>query len=115
MKEFIIVGLILSATVGFFFSLMFVSLTNLKVIPKVILVTIVSLIIGFSLCGLVETQKKMDEKKWNGGYCTECGNDWELVSVYTSGGKTNSTKYYVWKCDKCENFIEITSKFEKHY
>ena len=66
-KMFVVVGLIMSVTVGGFMSLMFTS--GMKDgWKKVIVAIIVALAIGFGISGLFALERKGDEMAWNNGH-----------------------------------------------
>ena len=63
-KMFVVVGLLMSITVGGFMSLMFTS--GMKDgWKKVVVAIIVALAIGFGISGLFALERKGDEMAWN--------------------------------------------------
>ena len=107
-KMFVVVGLIMSVSVGGFMSLMFTS--GMKDgWKKVVVAIIVALAIGFGISGLFALERKGDEMAWNGGHC-ECGTEWELVDVEHL---KNSGELYYYNCNNCGKVIRTHSNFGK--
>lgn len=107
-KMFVVVGLLMSVTVGGFMSLMFTS--GMKDgWKKVVVAIIVALAIGFGISGLFALERKGDEMAWNNGHC-ECGTEWELVDVEHL---KNSGELYYYGCDNCGAVIRTHSNFGK--
>ena len=107
-KMFVVVGLIMSVSVGGFMSLMFTS--GMKDgWKKVVVAIIVALAIGFGISGLFALERKGDEMAWNNGHC-ECGTEWGLVDVEHL---KNSGELYYYGCDNCGNVISTHSNFGK--
>ena len=105
---FVVIGLIMSISVGAFMSLMLTS--GMKDGWKQVVVTIiVALAIGFGLSGLFALERKGDEMAWNGGHC-ECGAEWELVDIERL---KNSGNLYYYGCDNCGDVIKTHSNFRK--
>ena len=105
---FVVVGLLMSVTVGGFMSLMFTS--GMKDgWKKVVVAIIVALAIGFGISGLFALERKGDEIAWNNGYC-ECGTKWELVDIEHL---KNSGELYYYGCDNCGTVIRTHSNFGK--
>ena len=107
-KMFVVVGLIMSVSVGGFMSLMFTS--GMKDgWKKAVVAIIVALAIGFGISGLFALERKGDEMAWNNGHC-ECGTEWGLVDVEHL---KNSGELYYYGCDNCGNVIRTHSNFGK--
>lgn len=66
-----------------------------------ILIIIIVIMTGICLCA-----KKIDEKKYNGGICTECGGDY-IFSSATHGYGSGDSYYYT--CNKCGHTIKTDS------
>lgn len=88
MMEYVISGVALGLPFGGFIGIMFCSLASTK-IGKIIAVvlSIVIATLGFTFI------TKLENEKWNDGYCPNCEVHWELR------GARKSSKIYV--CPKC--------------
>lgn len=107
-KMFVVVGLIMSISVGGFMSLMFTS--GMKDgWKKVVVAIITSLLIGFGISGMFAMERKGDEMVWNNGSCG-CGTEWELIDVEHL---RNSGELYYYGCDNCGAVIRTHSNFGK--
>ena len=105
---FVVVGLLMSVTVGGFMSLMFTS--GMKDgWKKVVVAIIVALAIGFGISGLFALERKGDEMAWNNGTC-ECGGEWDLIDVEHL---KNSGELYYYECEDCGYVIRLHSNFGK--
>lgn len=107
MKEFIITGLIMTICGGWLFGCMFTCKMK-KPIPHFIVATIISLIVGFSIGGLLTFDNLSQKEKWNNGICAKCGEEWHFQSANKGIGTPNY--YYV-----CKNnhIIKTSILFEK--
>lgn len=103
---FVVVGLIMSISVGSFMSMIFTSGMR-DSWKKVVVAIIISLMVGFGISGLFALEQKGDEMAWNGGHC-ECGTEWNLVNVERL---RNSGELYYYNCDNCGNVIRTHSNF----
>lgn len=104
---FIIVGLILSISVGAFFALILTS--GMKTgFSKVIVSIISALLFGFGLLFCMVKHSEYEAKKWNKGICTECGTEWHFQSA--TKYRTSTTYYYV--CDN-GHILKTESLFQK--
>lgn len=107
-KMFVVVGLIMSISVGGFMSLMFTS--GMKDgWKKAVVAIIVALAIGFGISGLFALERKGDEMAWNNGTC-ECGGEWDLIDVEHL---KNSGELYYYECEDCGYVIRLHSNFGK--
>lgn len=61
--------------------LMMASLIVEKIIIRMIVSIIVSFILSFCLVAYIKYDNEQFERKWNNGYCLECGEKWELFDV----------------------------------
>ena len=106
---FVIVGLVMSISVGGFMSLIFTSGMR-DGWKKAVVAIIVSLAIGFGLSGLFALEEKGNVMAWNNGHCTECNGEWHLVDVVKS--RNNGGTRYYWECENCYNVIDTTRNFK---
>lgn len=102
MGNWIFIFLAFFFTVGVFFGVVF-SLGQKHPILKFLIISI-SFSLLFSLLVTVET--KVDNEKWNNGFCV-CGEAWEFSNAAKT--KSGSTLYY-WYCSNCQRIIELHSK-----
>ena len=93
---FVIVGLIMTVTVGALMSLMITSGVKSRV-KRVVITTVLSLAIGFGLSGLFTLERNADVASWNNGSC-ECGGSWHLVNVERL---RNAGELYYYGCEEC--------------
>ena len=102
---FIVGGLIMSASVGAFISLIFTS--GIEKEWKQALVGIpLALAIGFGISGLLTLEHETDKATWNNGNCS-CGYEWELIDIERT--RHGSTIYYY----DCGKIIELHTNFGK--
>lgn len=109
MKEFIFTGLMMTICGGWLFGCMFTCEMK-KPIPHFIVATIISLIIGFSIGGLITLDNQSQRKDWNSGLCAKCGEEWEFQCATKGRGISSTTYYYI-----CKNghIIKTSTLFEK--
>ena len=103
---FIVFGLLLSISVGAFVGMILTSGIRNQIV-KIIMTIILSLTIGFGLVSLAVWERKVDEQKFNGGYC-ECGGEWDLFDIED---KKNAGSLYFYKCEECKRVIRLNSQF----
>lgn len=70
---------------------------------------IVAFAVGLVMAGINYLECKIEQEKWNNGYC-ECGNAWEFCNG--DDERFGSTNYY-WKCDECGSIIELNNIYDK--
>lgn len=109
MSDFILLA-IFALLIGGFPSLVITKtlFENRKSIIQWIFGIIIAFLIGaffFSMCFL---QNKHDEKLWNNGYCTQCGNSYHFVNAQH---EKNSGNFYYYVCDNCGKIIELKTHF----
>lgn len=106
---FVVVGLIMSVSVGGFMSLILTS--GMRNGWKQVVVTIIiALVIGFGISGVCTLEEKGNVMVWNDGHCTECNGEWHLVDIVKSR-KNGGSRYY-WECENCYNTIDTTRNFK---
>lgn len=101
MLEFLFLSLGLSVFLGGFFGL--VATVNMRGIGRAIVATIIALMVGFSIGGIMHRHNIEKEERWNGGVCPKCGQEWTFANA--NHVKNQGTTYY-WKCDNCQIIIE---------
>lgn len=104
MFNFIMVGLMLTVSVGAFVA--FIITIDLKGKQRVVTAVILAFVIGFGLSTLLMVEIKVDNEKWNNGVCIECGGKYEFQS--SSYRRSANDKYY-YKCKNCGYTIELNS------
>lgn len=77
---------------------------------EAVFVILVTMILGFFIVGSIayagaKYNEKEDERKYNGGICTECGGRY----VYEQAVAHRMDTDYIYICDKCGNMIELDS------
>lgn len=106
MKEFILLSLLFTVSIGWFFGLMFSSgISDKKPIKRTIVGVITALLVGCVLSGGITLEKHRNEKIWNNGRCNDCNIEWSLVNIQHSA-KIGGTTYY-YQCENCKKIIEI--------
>lgn len=102
---FIISALVFSATLGIILSYIIVSTfennTKRDIKYKPLLVTIVALIIGFGLSGLISIDYKFTQDIYNKGIHRDCG-QWELFDIE----KAKGCSIYYYKCNQCGELLQ---------
>lgn len=106
MTAFILVGLVMTITIGVFVALIFTSSMDFS-LKKWIAIVLIAFTVGYGVAGLFTLEMKMDEEKWNNGYC-ECGGEWDLINATYVKRRGN---IYYYECVKCNNVIDT----ETHY
>ena len=105
---FILAGIVFTGMFGIVPALLITKREKKKRGLKIILI---DLAIGF-VCSLVLTvDYAIDEHNWNNGYCSECGNEWELFDV--EKGYHNTSTHNIYKCENCDNTIDTIFRFKK--
>lgn len=109
--EFLIIGGIFSAVIGLFVVLIcWCNMDRCHPVVRILTGALISCAIGYALVGSVFLEHSADEKAWNNGYCSICGNEMEFTNA--SHGR-HGTVYYYWYCDKCGHTLELTFNFGK--
>ena len=106
MIAFILVGLVMTITIGAFVALILTSGVEFS-LKKWIAIVLIAFTVGYGIAGLFTLEMKMDEDKWNNGYC-ECGGEWDLINIDYEKRRGN---IYYYECVKCNNVIDT----ETHY
>ena len=106
MTAFILVGLIMTVTIGAFVALILTSGVEFS-LKKWTAVVLIAFAVGYSIAGLFALETAIDEDKWNDGYC-ECGGEWDLINIDHVKNRGN---IYYYECVKCNNVIDT----EIHY
>lgn len=91
---YIITGLVLSGTVGLLLG--FALTMNCGKTIRCIFTPLIALIVGFGIVAVFIAEAKVDETKWNDGYCQKCGTELKLFDIERYRG--NESFYY-----QCEN------------
>ena len=105
MISFIVSALVFSATIGVILSYIIVTtfeINNTKkdINYKPLLVTIVALIIGFGLSGLLSIDYHYTQEIYNSGVHRDCG-QWELFDIE----KDKGCRTYYYKCNECGELL----------
>lgn len=104
MKEFILLSLLFTVSIGWLFGLMFSGgVSDKKPIKRTIVGVITALLVGCVLSGGITLEKHRNEKIWNNGRCNDCNIEWSLVNIQHS---VKGTIYY-YQCENCKKIIEI--------
>lgn len=109
--EFLIVGGIFSAIIGLFVGLIcWCNMDKRNPVVRILTGILISSAIGYAMVGAIYLDHRADEKAWNNGYCTICGNEIK----FTNASRTpRGTVYYYWYCENCGHTLELTSNFGK--
>lgn len=111
MEEFVICAVIMTFTLGAYISIIIVAtfMKNNKTIVKNIVRFIIALTIGCLVSFALVSESNANDKTWNNGYCTQCGNPYRFVNV----DRSFSTTRYYWTCDNCRKVIELQKNYLK--
>lgn len=73
-------------------------------LPEIIGIILIVLLVVIFCFGVYKLSIEHDNKLWNGGYCDNCGGNWEYEQAV---GHRSSTSY-IYICGKCGKRIEIS-------
>ena len=100
---FIIAGIVFTITLGLLSGILITEKLCMYGWKQFIITTLIALVIGFGISGLITLKFTADEKEYNDGYC-ECGGEWELFDI--ERGYRNGNTIYYYKCNNCKDVIE---------
>ena len=106
MTMFIIVGIVMTITIGAFISLILTSGMNSW--KRWVVFPIVAILVGFGVAGLFTIEAKDDEAAWNNGYC-ECGGEWNFTNAEHI---KNGGDLYYYECEECGDLIRTHRHFK---
>ena len=100
MKMFLIMAVVFGVSIGVLFGLLFTSrMSGWKCVWGMIATMVIT---GCVISGAFCLNQLAQNRVWNDGVCTECGDSWEFANV----SKNKNTTTYFWYCDECGVIIE---------
>ena len=106
MTMFIIVGIVMTITIGAFIGLILTS--DMNTWRRWVVFPIIAILVGFVVAGLFTMEAKSDEVAWNNGYC-ECGGKWDFTNAEHL---KNGGDLYYYECEECGDLIRTHRHFK---
>ena len=97
---FLIMAVVFGVSIGGFFGLLFTPHVSGWKRAWGMIATMV--ITGCVISGIFCLSQLEQDRVWNDGVCTECGDSWEFVNA----SRNKNTTTYFWHCNECGVIIE---------